>query len=107
MSVEPLGDDGVRPRNAVRLGCSVLLHLRPDGLRNVRIRLCDISESGFMAECGERVQLGGTVSIDLPGVGATHARIRWSMGGRIGGRFMSPIDVDLCRDAIAEVTRTI
>lgn len=99
-------DEGVTPRNARRLNCSVLCDLRPDGLRNVRIRLCDISDLGFMAECEEMVPLGGTVSIDMPGIGATHARIRWGMGGRIGGRFMQPIDVDACRTAIAEITST-
>lgn len=99
-------DEGMTPRHGRRLSCSVLCNLRPDGLRNVRIRLCDISEIGFMAECGEAVPLGGTVSIDVPGLGATHARIRWGMGGRIGGRFMNPIDVDQCREAIAEITRT-
>lgn len=98
--------DGVQPRNGHRVSCSYISHVRTDGTRNVRIRLCDISELGFMAECHEPVPLGGTVSIDLPGLGATHARVRWGMGGRIGGRFMQPIDLQACRDGIAEATRT-
>lgn len=84
----------------------MLCDLRADGLRPIRVRLCDLSTHGFMAQCDERVPIGGTVSIDLPGVGTAHARVRWSMGGRIGGRFMQPIELDACRIAIAEVTRT-
>lgn len=99
-------DDGVRPRNHDRLSCSVLCDLRADGLRPIRIRLCDLSPTGFMAECHERVTLGGTVSIDLPAQGTVHARVRWSMGGRIGGRFTAPIDLAACRAGIAEATRT-
>lgn len=101
-----IGDDGVKPRNANRLSCSYMSNVRTDGLRNVSVRLCDISELGFMAECGETVPLGKTVSIDLPGLGPTHARVRWGMGGRIGGRFMQAIDLDTCRAGIAEATRT-
>lgn len=99
-------EDGVRPRNSNRLTCSYLANVRTNGVQNVRVRLCDISALGFMAECNEPVPLGGTVSIDLPGVGQTYARIRWGMGGRIGGRFMEPIDLEACRAGIAEATRT-
>ncbi len=98
--------DGAQVRGSERLSCSYLSHVRTDGVRNVGIRLCDISERGFMAECDEPVPLGGTVSIDLPGLGPTHARVRWGMGGRIGGRFMQPIDLQVCRAGIAEATRT-
>ena len=100
------GDDGVQPRGALRLSCSYLSNVRSNGVDNVRVRLCDISEAGFMAECDQQVPLGGTVSIDLPGLGPVHARIRWGMGGRIGGRFMQPIDLEACRVGIAEATRT-
>lgn len=100
------GDDGVQPRSVNRLSCSYLSNVRANGVKNVGIRLCDISETGFMAECQEQVPLGGTVSIDLPGLGAVHARIRWGMGGRIGGRFMEAIDLEACRAGIAEATRT-
>ncbi len=98
--------EGAQARGGERLSCSFLSNVRTDGVRNVRIRLCDISERGFMAECHEPVPLGGTVSIDLPGLGPTHARVRWGMGGRIGGRFMQPIDLQVCREGIAEATRT-
>jgi hypothetical protein len=97
-------DDDVKPRIAERLTCSLITNVRPDGLRNVPVRLCDISETGFMAECEERVGLGSAVSIDLPGIGPTHARIRWNMGGRIGARFITEIELPHSRAAIARET---
>ena len=46
------------------------------------------------------------ISFDLPGVGLVHARIRWSLAGRIGGRFMKPVDFASARDGIARATNT-
>lgn len=99
-------DDDLKSRDPVRITCNCLANVRPDGLRNVQVRLCDISEAGFMAECAERVALGSMIAIDLPGLGATHARVRWNMGGRIGARFVTPIDLAHCRAAIARETGT-
>ena len=64
-----LVDGDTKPRTADRISCSLVANVRSDGLRNLAVRLCDISETGFMAECGERIGLGSAVSIDLPGVG--------------------------------------
>ena len=100
------GEDGMRPRGTWRLGCSVFADLRSGGSAPVRVRLCDVSGAGFMAECDHFVPIGSTVSLDLPGVGLVHARIRWSVGGRIGGRFMQPIDFAACRTGIEAATNT-
>lgn len=101
------GDDGMQPRGTWRLACSVLTDLRADGADVLRVRLCDVSERGFMGECERNVAIGSTVSLDLPGYGAVHARVRWSMGGRIGGRFMDAVDFEACRRGIEAATNTI
>lgn len=101
------GDDGMQPRGTWRLSCSVLTDLRANGADVLRVRLCDVSERGFMGECDRNVPIGSTVSLDLPGYGAVHARVRWSMGGRIGGRFMDAVDFDACRRGIEVATNTV
>lgn len=106
-ALDAFGADGMLPRCASRLDCSVLVDLRSaDGAAH-RVRLCDVSEAGFMGELGARVPIGSTVSLDLPGVGATPARIRWSMGGRVGGRFTQTVDIAAARAGIARATNTI
>ena len=107
MQAEAFGEDGMRPRATWRLTCSVLVDMRTDGTTPHRIRVCDLSEAGFMAEHDGYVPIGSTVSLDLPGVGLVHARIRWSLAGRIGGRFMKPVDFATARDGIARATSTV
>lgn len=89
--------DDLKPRNAERFSVSVPVTLRPEGLRMVMVSVGDISATGFMAQTDEPIALGVHVSIDLPGLGPIHARVRWTVGARIGARFAEPIDVARCR----------
>lgn len=84
-------------RQSARYRVSLPVRLRPDGLRMVTVSVGDISVTGFMAETDEPVALGAHVSIDLPGLGPMAARIRWTVGVRIGARFAAPIDVHKVR----------
>jgi len=60
------------------------------------IKVRDVSTRGFMAECAESVEIGSNVSLDIPGIGAVHAQVRWQIGSRMGGMFLDPISLQHC-----------
>lgn len=93
----------LREREAERYRVSVAVRLKSEGVRVVTVALGDISTAGLMARTDEPIPLGSTVSIDLPAVGPVQARVRWTVGGRVGVRFAAPIDVDACRSAMARL----
>ena len=62
----------------------------------VDIVVCDLSTSGFLAECLRPVLIGSYVSLDLPGVGPVHAQVRWQVGNRLGAKFLDPISLHRC-----------
>jgi hypothetical protein len=70
--------------------------LRSADVDSVEVVVCDLSTSGFMAECMRPVLIGSYVSLDLPGIGPVHAQIRWQVGGRMGGKFLDPISLRRC-----------
>lgn len=70
--------------------------LRSDTWYNVEVRVCDVSQAGFMAECAQPIQIGSAVSLDVPGIGPVHAQVRWQIGGRMGGMFLDPISLTQC-----------
>jgi hypothetical protein len=63
---------------------------------SVEVKICDVSQSGFKAECPEPVQIGSLVSLHVPGVGAVDAQVRWQIGLRMGGMFLDPISLNRC-----------
>ncbi|HEX8402577.1 MAG TPA: PilZ domain-containing protein [Allosphingosinicella sp.] len=65
-------------------------------LYNVEVRVCDVSQSGFMAECDDTVEIGSHVTLDVPGLGPVRAQVRWQIGGRMGGMFLDPIRLTQC-----------
>jgi hypothetical protein len=62
----------------------------------VEVTVCDVSQCGFMAECGDPVQIGSYVSLDVPGIGTVRAQVRWQLGGKMGGMFLDPISLNRC-----------
>ena len=56
----------------------------------------DLSTRGFMAECDQWVEIGSTVSLAVPGIGAVEAQVRWQIGNRMGGMFLDPISLERC-----------
>jgi hypothetical protein len=62
----------------------------------VEVTICDVSQCGFMAECADPLQIGSYVSLDVPGIGAVDAQVRWQIGRRIGGMFLDPISLARC-----------
>ena len=63
---------------------------------SVEVRIRDVSQCGFMAECGDPVQIGSYVSLEVPGIGPVRAQVRWQLAGRMGGMFLDPISLSRC-----------
>lgn len=89
--------DGIRVRTAERFAVHVPVRLKPEGSRVITVCVGDVSTTGLMAHIDEPIALGCTVCIAMPGMGDVEARVRWTVGARVGVRFAEPIDVDRCR----------
>lgn len=81
MSQTALKDERTEPRQDVlhRTRMTVNGEVRPATLVN-------ISPRGLMARIADDCAPGDRISIELPGIGAWAAEVRWSLGGRIGCR---------------------
>jgi hypothetical protein len=58
-----------------------------EGQPELDIRLRNLSQAGFMAECLQPLPEGTEAIVGIPGVGEVPAQIRWNKGFRIGGIF--------------------
>ena len=76
------------------VGGATTLRGEEDCAFEVRVR--DVSPAGFMAECPHMIGIGSAVSLDVPGIGAVKAQIRWQLAGRMGGLFRHPISLAQC-----------
>lgn len=70
--------------------------LRPNEWSSLEVRMVDISNQGFRAECDAALKIGGYVRLDVPGLGAVEARVIWRQHGEFGARFIHPIDLRHC-----------
>ena len=84
-----------QPRRNQRVALNERTQMRANDAA-VEIVVCDLSTSGFLAECLRPVLIGSYVSLDLPGVGPVHAQVRWQVGNRLGARFLDPISLHRC-----------
>ena len=84
-------------RKAERLALDAEARLRPNSWSSLQIRMLDLSATGFRAECEARVQPGGSVSLDIPGIGAVEAQVEWQRGDQFGARFYAPIELKSCQ----------
>jgi hypothetical protein len=83
-------------RRAERKSLDESARLRPNSWSSVEIRMSDISELGFRAGCEARLQAGGLITLEVPGVGPMDAQVEWQRGGEFGARFLSPLPMDRC-----------
>ena len=83
-------------RRASRTELAAEANLRRQNWYSIEVKICDLSQCGFKAECLEPVQIGSYVSLDVPGVGPVHAQVRWQIGNRMGGMFLDPISLNRC-----------
>lgn len=90
-------DEGmVGARQSPRHPLDAETRLRPNSWSSLQIRMLDLSTSGFRAECEARVRPGGSVSLDVPGIGAVDAQVEWQRGDQFGARFFAPIELASC-----------
>jgi hypothetical protein len=94
-------------RRAERHALDESARLRPNSWSSVEIRMVDVSALGFRAACEARLHSGGTVSLEIPGVGAVEAQVEWQRGGEFGARFYEPIDLDSCGWTVDDQRRTL
>jgi hypothetical protein len=87
---------GFRPRRSARIAVDSSASLTPQSRYEVEIKIRDVSTTGFMAECAERVLIGSYVSLEIPGIGPVHAQVRWQLGPTMGGMFLDPISLKRC-----------
>lgn len=81
-------------RRAARDAVSFRTRLRRVPTGAIDIHMVDLSPLGFMARTSAALATDETVEIELPALGHCRARVVWSLGGRIGGEFSTPIPPD-------------
>lgn len=90
-------------RRNERMAVEGTARLRPNSWSSLEVRLVDLSETGFRAECEAMILAGSAIWIDLPGIGEVEAQVSWRRRGELGARFVVPID--LSRSTIQPVTQ--
>ena len=88
--------EGERERGAKRVAVDESARLRPNDWSSLEVRMIDLSSTGFRARCEARLQKGGPVSLDLPGIGTVEAQVEWQRDDVFGARFFQPIDLAFC-----------
>lgn len=83
-------------RRAERRSVASTTHMHSDQWYTVEVRVRDVSQAGFMAECEHAIGIGSAVSLDVPGIGSVDAQVRWQLAGRMGGLFHDPISLSEC-----------
>ena len=95
--------DYYKHRRSERLPVDTIANLRQHNWYNVEVKIRDVSQCGFMAECEDSISIGSHVALDVPGVGPVDAQVRWQIGRRMGGMFLDPISLSSC-EWVAEKT---
>ena len=83
-------------RRSERINVDEKARLRPNSWSSLEVRIVDLSDSGFRAQCDATILCGSPISVDLPGLGETEAQVTWRRRGEIGARFIRPIDLSRC-----------
>ena len=95
-------DDFGSGRRSKRHKLDAEARLRPNSWSSLQIRMLDLSAGGFRAECEARLQRGGTISLDVPGLGEVEAQVEWQRGDQFGARFFAPIELRRCQWTLRE-----
>ncbi len=83
-------------RRTERIAVDEATRMRPNGWSSLEVRILDISENGFRAQCEAVVKAGSCISLDVPGVGPVDAQVSWRRDGQLGASFLQPIEIERC-----------
>ncbi|PKP97756.1 MAG: hypothetical protein CVT74_13095 [Alphaproteobacteria bacterium HGW-Alphaproteobacteria-13] len=72
-----------------REACTIETTLVDENGRELFARLGNISQSGFMAECEEKLRMEAQVAIELPDRGRVDAEVRWVLGWKFGAKILT------------------
>jgi len=92
----PNRGQGFKDRQSERTAISTNARLTQQNWYTVEVKICDVSSTGFMAECYDNVSIGSYVTLEVPGIGHVRAQVRWQVGRRMGGMFLDPIHLNSC-----------
>ena len=93
---EPESGAPLRPRRTQRLAVEQGSSMRSQQWYRIEVKVRNVSTCGFMAECAAPVPIGSYVTLDVPGIGAVQAQVRWQLGVTMGGMFLDPISLVRC-----------
>src|SRR3954470_24738544 len=83
-------------RRAERLALDESTRLKPNSWSSLEIRMLDLSPLGFRANCEARLQPGGGVTLEIPGIRPGKAQVEWQPVDQFGARFYTEIALDSC-----------
>lgn len=73
---------------APRWACDFDIVISDESGRDAMGRVANISETGFMVECGTKFPLYSVIQVTLPGRGPVRAEVRWVVGWRFGAMIL-------------------
>ncbi|HEX8654373.1 MAG TPA: PilZ domain-containing protein [Allosphingosinicella sp.] len=86
-------------RRSERMPVDETTRLRPNAWSSLEVKLVDLSDTGFRAECEATILCGSAIRIELPGLGEIEAQVTWRRRGEIGAKFIVPINLARCTAA--------
>jgi|SRR3954470_2816191 len=98
-------DEGLR--RAERRPLDESARLRPNSWSSLEIRVLDLSELGFRGACEAKLQRGGGVTIEIPGIGPVDAQVEWQRKDEFGARFILPVDLDAVEWSLSQRRETL
>lgn len=83
-------------RREERLPLDEPARLHPNEWSSLEVRVLDLSNNGFRAQCEARVTVGSCVTLELPEIGPALAYVTWRRGDLFGAKFREAVEVDRC-----------
>ncbi|MBM3929418.1 MAG: PilZ domain-containing protein [Sphingomonadales bacterium] len=78
-------------RTTVRRDVGVDAKVRDRNGSRYKIRVVDLSRTGFKAECVHTIRAGTMIWLTLPGLQGLEAEVAWQRGEFIGAAFHQPL----------------
>jgi hypothetical protein len=83
-------------RGAERISAEGTFALRAGDFHMVDAEIVDISTLGLKGSCPRTLSIGSLITVDIPGIGAVEAEVKWQLADRFGAMFLEAIDLARC-----------